>query len=319
MRITNNMMAYNFMHSMNQSLKKQSTLQEQIADGKAIHKPSDDPVRAVRSLRFNVSLDQNEQYTQNMKDAISWMDTTDSAMSDVSSIMIRVKELALSADDTKPADALKAIGDEMDGLINQVVSIGNTKIGDRYIFAGQQDNTQPFARRTVSPAAGTAYDAVVYAGDTNKISMQIQPGVATPSQDGVNLTGQDVFGALTAETEAAGTAQVSSIFNDLIKIKEAITKGDTAYVQSTGLKNLEDDHGAILRAQTQLGARMSHYEMAQTMMENNNSTITAQLSANEDLDVARAIIDLKTSESTYNAALDVGSRILPKSLIDFLN
>lgn len=321
MRITNNMMAYNFLHSLNQSKEKQNDLQEKIADGKAIHRPSDDPVRAMRSMRFNVSLDLNDQYTQNLKDATSWMETTDSAMSDMSSLLVRVKELAVSADGSKPADALKSIGDEIDGLINQAVTLANTKIGDRYIFAGQKDNMQPFVRRTVTPAApALPYDAVVYNGDANKISMQIQPGIATPTQDGVNLTGIDVFGPMTADTDGGAPVEVSSIFDHLIKIKEALTQTppNNAYVLSTGLQNLDDDHTSILRAQTQLGARMAHYEMAQTMMEMNSTSITGQLSSNEDLDVPKAIIDLKTIESTYNSALSVGSRVLPASLVDFL-
>ena len=166
MRITNNMIVNSYLTSFNKSLERQNELQEKLTDGKAIHRPSDDPVRAVRSLKYNTNLAENVQLTQNVKDATSWMETTDSAMSQLSSIMTRAKELVISADGTKPADALLALGNELDGLIDAAVTIGNTQIGDRYLFAGQMDKTQPLTRTTVA-----GIEVVVYNGDENKISM----------------------------------------------------------------------------------------------------------------------------------------------------
>jgi len=109
---------------------------------------------------------------QNVKDATSWMETTDSAMSQINSIMTRAKELVISADGSKSPDALQAIGQELDGLINSAIDIGNTQIGDRYLFAGQKDKTQPLERTTITdPLTGLAVEVVVYNGDDNKISM----------------------------------------------------------------------------------------------------------------------------------------------------
>lgn len=302
MRITNNTITYNFLTSLNKSLERQNAIQEQLSDGKAIHRPSDDPVKAIRSLRFNSNLKQNEQFTQNLKDAQSWMNTTDGAMSDLSSIMINVKELVIQASTgSTPEDAVKTIGKSIDNLINQVVTIGNTKLGDRYVFSGQMDKTQPFTR---------VNDTIVYNGDSSKISMPIQPGVATPTQDSINLTGIDVFGA-------GGT----EVLNHLLEIKQHLDSGtpeDQAWLSSTGLEYIDTDHNNILQSQTALGTRMSAYDMALNMMEGQNVIITGDVAANEDLDIPRAIIDFKNSENIYKTALSVGARIMPPSLVDFL-
>ncbi|MBP2636918.1 MAG: flagellar hook-associated protein 3 [Firmicutes bacterium] len=422
------------MSSLNKSLARQTDLQEKLADGKAIHTPSDDPVRAVRSLRFNISLRGNEQYTQHVKDAISWMESTDSAMSDLSSILIKAKELVTQAVAPNPDMALEAIGQELDGLINQMVEIGNTKIGDRYIFAGQNDKTQPFQRRMVDPGAvggGDAFEAVVYSGDSNKISMRIQAGGITPTQDSVSLSGDEVFGPLSYVTEAGipastGPTQVSSMFQSLLWAKQVLNGkapvtqsnplgatanltapatmtthkaatlridqltgttpntisytvdggqnwisltedtpgsgqftipgsvlgtepddvtytfgadadtvvGDTysvpavstttgtadlQWLSTVGLQLVDNAHDYILQSQTEIGARMSMYEQAEALLEKNNVIITGDVSANEDLDIAQAMIDFKTSESVYRTALSVGAKIMPQSLADFLN
>ncbi|MEG6585001.1 flagellar hook-associated protein FlgL [Dendrosporobacter sp. 1207_IL3150] len=302
MRITNNTITYNFLTSLNKSLERQNKIQEQLSDGKMLHRPSDDPVKTIRSLRFNSNLVQNEQFTQNLKDAKSWMETTDNAMSDLSSIMINIKELVVQASNgTNPQDAVQTIGKSVDNLINQIVTLGNTKIGDRYVFSGQMDKTQPFTR---------VGDTITYHGDTSKISMPIQPGSATPTQDSVNLTGADVFGA-------GG----NTILNHLLEIKQHLDAGaitDQNWLATTGLDYLDTDHASVLQSQTELGTRMSAYEMALNMMEKQNVVITGDVAANEDLDIPKAIIDFKNSENIYKTALSVGARIMPPSLVDFL-
>lgn len=412
-------MSNNYLSALNKSLQRQSQIQEQLSDGKAIHRPSDDPIKTIRSLRFNTNLAINEQFTQNVEDSLSWMQTTDGAMSDLSSIMTRVKELVVSADGTKPIDSLNAIGTEIDQLINQALSIGNSKIGDRYIFAGQMDKIQPFERKQITdPNSNKVTDVVVYNGDLNKISMQIKPGGTNPSEDGVNLTGAEVFGPvkylngnptmeifnqligiqqelkktagqITTSSGALGTATIGGTYTGtgytnfdvrIDSIDPALPAGqvktasysldggntwtsaatvvgnpstltlingvtlniaadadnsakgsytfrvpmaggngpDTSWLSKVGLDNVDNAHNAQLKQHTQLGARMATYEMAKNMMESNATTITSDISANEDLDIPSAIIDQKTSESVYRAALAVGAKIMPPSLVDFL-
>jgi len=499
------MITNNYLSALNNSLEKQAKIQEQLTDGKAIHRPSDDPIKTIRSLRFNTSLAMNEQFAQNLSDSQSWMDNTDGAMSDLSSIMIRAKELAVSADGTKPADALYAIGVEMDQLINQAVTIGNTKIGDRYLFAGQMDKTQPFERKTITDPTNpnaTAMDVVVYNGDLNKVSMQIKAGAINPAEDGININGSELFGPI----KTMYGQPTMEIFNQLIAIKQelqgarqsvanpsiagavtdlgtstaytyydvridtvdnavatagqvnaasysvdggktwavagivpgnpstltlansetltiatdplnkagatysfqakpaldapitghvtvggkytgssyshftvqlgAVTAGqvdtasysldggttwttagivpgnpskltltngmtvdiatdplnatgqtysfreipatDITWISKVGIASIDAAHSAQLKQQTQLGARMATYEMAKNMMEAQNATILDDVSANEDIDFSTTIINQKTSENIYKAALAVGAKIMPISLVDFL-
>lgn len=226
------MMRYNFLRSLNNSMETQNSLQEQLSDGKSLHRPSDDPVRTVRDLSFKTSLTQNTQFTQNLQDAQSWMENTDGVMSDLSSVMIKIKELVVSADDTKPTESLNTIGTQIDGLINQIVSLGNTKIGDRYLFGGQNDSTQPFVRTTIKdPNSDLMKEVVIYNGDDSKISMPIQTGAVNPSQDSVNLTGTEVFGP----TSTIYGQKTLDVLNHLLEIKNELAKTSTvAQTNSSG-------------------------------------------------------------------------------------
>ncbi|EHQ91634.1 flagellar hook-associated protein FlgL [Desulfosporosinus youngiae] len=301
MRITNNTMIYNFLSSLNKSLEKANKIQGQLADGRALHSPSDDPIKVVRSLRFSTSLELNKQYAQNAQDALSWMTTSDDHMQDLSAIMISIKEQVTQASNgTNPESAVQTIGDAVDNLINQMINIGNSQLGGRYIFAGQNDKSTPFIRNG---------DTITYNGDNQKISMPIHPGIANSSQDSVNRTGEDVFGPDL------------KILKDLIDIKNHLksgTKEDQEWLSKTGLANIEDGHTKMLQSHTELGTRMSMYEMAKGMLEDNYTIIAGDQAENDSIDIAMGIIDYKNAENVYKTALQVGARIMPMSLVDFL-
>lgn len=299
MRISNNMIVKSYLNNLNSEMARQNEIQEKLSDGKQLHRPSDDPIKVARALRFRTNLASNEQFNQNVKDALSWMNTTDGVMSDMSSMMIRAKELTIKSVSANDATAFQAIAGELDGIINHMVNIANTQIGDRYIFSGQADKTQPFTRTG---------DVFTYAGDNNKISMIIKQGDVTPTQDSINITGMELFGPS------------QDTLNHLVAIKNELLKNppNVDWLSKTGLDYIQKDHDSLLTQQTQMGSRMAMYEMADNMMADENVNMTQNLSDNEDLDIAKAIIDFKTSENVYRTALSVGARIMPPSLVDFL-
>lgn len=232
-RITDSMMNYGFLSGMNKSLNAQYSLMEQMSDGKRVHRPSDDPVRVIRSLQYRSAIMQNEQYVDNVKTAQSWMEMTDNAVGDLSDIVSQAKSLVVRAIEPNSTIGYAAAAKELDGLIEQALQVANTQIGDRYIFAGQMDKTQPFQRVMLEDPTGQSnlkVDTVVYYGDDQKISMVTQSGLANVARDGINLTGLDVFGRTSSTGTQYGQA-TTDVFNALIRIKEELEK--TAAVTKT--------------------------------------------------------------------------------------
>jgi len=176
---------------------------------------------------------QNEQYVDNVKTAQSWMEMTDNAVGDLSDIVSQAKSLVVRAIEPNSTIGYAAAAKELDGLIEQALQVANTQIGDRYIFAGQMDKTQPFQRVMLEDPTGQSnlkVDTVVYYGDDQKISMVTQSGLANVARDGINLTGVDVFGRTSATDSQYGQA-TTDVFNALIRIKEELEK--TAAVTKT--------------------------------------------------------------------------------------
>ena len=144
-RVSSNQMIYNYNKQLNDANARQDKLLEQ-GDGSKLHRPSDDSVAYTKYLRYDTSQQENEQYQENVSTGVSWMKASDAALVSMKDIQTTFKEKTVAAaNGDKTNEDMAAIGKEMMAEIQQLVSLGNTQQGDRYLFAGQKDTTQPFS------------------------------------------------------------------------------------------------------------------------------------------------------------------------------
>ena len=147
-RVSSNQMVYGYQKQLNDANTRQTTLLEQ-GDGSKLHRPSDNPVDYAKFIRYDTSLNENEQYTNNVNTALSWMKCSDAALVNVVNIQTTFKEKSvLAANSTNNGTDMQAIGKEMMAEIQEIVSLGNTMQGDSYVFGGQKDLVRPFELST---------------------------------------------------------------------------------------------------------------------------------------------------------------------------
>lgn len=79
-RVTSNMMSSQLLLNLNRNARTMNDTQLQLASGRKINKPSDDPVGITYSLRYRAELSSNEQYTKNVDSALSWLDYNDTVL-----------------------------------------------------------------------------------------------------------------------------------------------------------------------------------------------------------------------------------------------
>ncbi len=144
-RVSSNQMVYNYKKQLNAANSRQTKLMEQ-GDGSKLHRPSDDSVDYTKYLRYSISENENNQYQENVSTAVSWMKASDDALVSMTDIQKTFKEKTVAAaNDTNTTSDRAAIGKEMMAEIQELVSLGNTQSGDRYLFAGQSDLIEPFS------------------------------------------------------------------------------------------------------------------------------------------------------------------------------
>lgn len=139
MRITTKMMQSTSLRNLNANKSLEAKLTNQLATGKKIDRPSDDPVIAIRSLRLNSSLDKIDQYyNKNVTDAKNWLDLTSKSIGLVADLFtndITQNLIKLKSDYLTPEDRKNVING-LRGAATEVYSIGNTDSGGRTIFTG---------------------------------------------------------------------------------------------------------------------------------------------------------------------------------------
>lgn len=143
MRITNSIMQNNTLYNINNNKVAEDKLSSQMATGKKVTKPSDDPVVAIRALRLHTNVTEVKQYyTYNSSDAESWMKTTQDAMANLTDIIDSLYEqVGKGAKKGMQSSDLKVLLEEMDSLVEEYYSIGNTDYAGRFIFTGYRTNT----------------------------------------------------------------------------------------------------------------------------------------------------------------------------------
>lgn len=172
---------YNYKVGLNKAYQKQAKLFEQ-SDGSKIHRGSDDAVAYSKLLRYNVTQAENDQYRKDVDTAMSLMKTEDATMINMVEIAKTFAEKTIQAANTYNTSAdFQSIAKELYASIDQIVSLLNTQQGDRYIFSGQKDTTEPYAMseenyqrgvpKTLDTAQTKFFKGIVSAGDSNVYQM----------------------------------------------------------------------------------------------------------------------------------------------------
>lgn len=146
MRVTNSMLINTMMQNLSNNLSRLDKVQQQMSTGKKIQLPSDDPIIASRSLRFKTDLSEVEQYQKNTDDAVSWLDMTATGLSNLETVIQRMRELTVQSSNsaTLTDEERNNIKQEISQLKESIVEIGNNSYAGRYIFAGYDTDTPPF-------------------------------------------------------------------------------------------------------------------------------------------------------------------------------
>jgi flagellar hook-associated protein 3 FlgL len=301
MRITNNMLINNMLNNLSNNLNRMNKYQNQLATGKKISLPSDDPIVASRALKLRTDVAEIEQYKRNVDDANSWMDITETTLGQMGNVMHRVRELAVqAANETNTPEDLDKIKQEMEQLKVQMVHLANTTYAGRYIFSGFKTDK------------ALMDDNGVFLIDISN-SEQIHFEIGIGDDIHINVAGSDLF---NNGTDAAA-GEMSGLLDTLNNIIAALEAGDNGAVGNM-LDRIDNDMNNILRVRSGVGARMNRLELTANRLEDDFINFTSLMSKNEDADIAEVIMNLQNEENVYRASLSAGARVIQPSLVDFL-
>lgn len=303
MRITMLMSSQTMLRDINDGYDRLTRLQQELSSGKAIGKPSDDPYGTSRAMGLRGELAGLTQYQSDVDDGTGWLNTSDTALSQMSNVLQRARELLVQGgSDTADQTARNAIADEVDQLTDSVKQEANVQYAGKYVFSGTATNTQPYA-------LGGGSDR--YAGDGGTVTRAIGPQVQVPINSDVH--------ALLGDGQAAGDDKLLNTLRDVADHLRGGTAADADALRGTDLQRLDANLDTLNEIRADVGARTNRLAMAASRLSGLQSNTTQLLSSTEDADMAKTVTQYTTQQAAYNAALRAGANIVQSSLLDFLH
>jgi len=275
-------------------------LNQQISSGKRLLLPSDDPVGAVSAQAIRGRLTAMDQQKRNCEAWKGWLQSTESAMTETQDeVIIRARELATQMNNsTYSASQRTMAAEEVNNLLEEAVSLGNTQYGGRYIFSGFRDDTKAFE----ATRNGTGdITAVTYQGDDGHHELKLGPSAKMES----SLTGQEAF---------QGSADV---FATLINLRDALRANDPTAIAGT-MADLQNCTANFSAKVADVGSKVNRLDLRVSIVADTKLADTDRLSEIEDTDMIEAITALQAKQLNYQAALQAASTTQQLNLASYL-
>lgn len=295
-RVTAQTMTEASLRHLQTNLTQLARLQEQATSQRAFLAPSDDPSAAATTLGLHAEQARNAQYARNIDDGLAWVTTVDSAIGASTTLLQRVRVLTLQGanDGALDATAKEAIAVELEGIRDELLANANTSLLGRSVFAGTSDAGYAFR---ADGAGGYAFSGVAGAS----VERRLSDGATVR----VDADGAEVFGT--------GDDSVFALIDDIV----ADLRSD-ANVRPH-LDRIDERLTAMLSAQGAVGARQAQIERAKEAAVDTSVSLETRRAAVEDVDTVEVLVQLQAQELVYRSALQVTSRVLQPTLMDFLS
>lgn len=289
MRITNNVLVNNLKNNLSRNIRNMEKLQNQLASGRRISRPSQDPTGIVESMRLASRLKENQVFQENAQDAVGWLSSTDEALNSLTVALRRGYELTVqAANGVLGTDERADISAEVQQLIEEVAVIANSSHNDRYLFGGTNTKNKP-------------YDGGVWQHNQENILYEVGIGVKIP----VNLTAEEVF----VDADIMGALQ---------NIVTHLANNDIQELGNGDLDAIQQGIDQVLACRSKVGASINRLEMTISRLEEQEMNYSSLQAEVDGVDPAQLIMELKNSENVYRASLSVGARVIMPTLVDFL-
>ncbi|BCJ53830.1 flagellar hook-associated protein FlgL [Actinoplanes sp. NBRC 14428] len=299
-RVTERSIHTRVLANLQRNLAKGGQLQDQLSSGKQINRPSDSPAGTVSALQLRSETRTSEQYTRNADDGLGWMGTLEDTLTSASSLVNRARDLTVQAMNlqTNGVQASEALAQEIDQVRSGLISYANTRYLDRPVFGG--NTPDPVAYDQNGVFTGNAYDP--NNASTTSVSRTVGSGVKVR----VDLTGPEAFGDDT-----------TGLFKVLENISASVRAGDSAKL-TTDLQDLDKAGNNLKSAIAEVGSRYNRITQMKESAQDRLLSVTSQLSDIEDIDLPKTIMEMQLQQTSYQAALAAGAKVVQPSLIDFL-
>lgn len=300
MRISTNTIYQTAIAKISRLQTEQSELQQQIASGKRILTPSDDPLAASRVLEISHSQSVNTQHADNRRVANTHLTGLDISLDSITELLLSTRTTLVGNAGTISTAQRSTLSINLSSSLKTLVGYANTKDATgHYMYAGFQDKTVPFT----ATAGGATYN-----GDSNQRLLQVD----AQRQMAINAPGDSVF--------LAGGNDVFAAYSDLVTILDnaASTDTDVSNGVAAAIASLDSAISTVALVRSSTGSKLNELDALNDTGLSRDLQYAQALSALQDLDYAEALSELSQKQIILEAAQKSFVHTSGLSLFDFI-
>jgi flagellar hook-associated protein 3 FlgL len=284
---------------------RMSTDEQQLTSGLRVNVASDAPDQISEILQTRAQIAGVQQTQQNLSTVSPLVDSGESAIQQAIQLLDTATTLATGAASTTTTAAQRLdSAPQVQGILEQLVSLSQTAVAGNYVFSGDQ-STQP--TYSVTLANGNGVNQLTQPGPPGQIDDANGIGFST------GLTAQQVFD----DRNPNGSYAPDNVF--------AAVNGLLTALQTNNLPNVQQAITNIQSASAYLNNESSFYGGVQNTITAANTSASAtlvtlqqQLSNLQDADATSDALDLTSVQTNEQAAMSAEAQLKPQSLFTYL-
>jgi flagellar hook-associated protein 3 FlgL len=278
-----------------QTQQEINTDELQIASGRSVNAPSDDPAAAALLAQNSDQTSQADQFQRSIGSVQGEIQNADSTLSAVTAALQQAIDLGVEgANGTLNSADRLAVATQVQGIQNQLLSLANLSYQGNYVFGGTATLTTPYVLDPNSTSG------VTYQGNSgvNRVTLGNQFSLQS------NLPGSQLF-------SVAGNDMFQSI-QDLITSLESGTGIGTAVTEVGNASSYISAHSVFY------GNALNQINAQQTYLGSDTAQLAQQQTTVAGADLPNVISNLTTAQTSLQATLEAIGRASQIDLFDYL-
>jgi len=285
-----------------------STDEQEMSSGLRVSVASDAPDQISGILQLRAQIAGVQQTQNNLSSVSAVVNSGEDAIQQAIQVLDTATALATEASgSTSSASQRLDAAPQVQGILEQLVSLSQTTMNGEYIFSGDQSGSPSYQLN----AAGTGVTQVVQPGPPGQIADT--NGVLFS----VGLTAQQIFDDQVGGGTGTGNPAPDNVFAAVSGLLTALQTNSSAGIQ-TALTNLQAASAHLNDESSFYGGAANSISSATSQSNTTLTQLQQQLSNMQDADIAEVAVDLNTNMTAEQAAMSAEAMNKPQSLFSYL-
>lgn len=294
-----------FLANVNITQQQLAQASQEVSSGKKVTEPSDAPDQIDSLLQLRADELHNQQIESNLTLAQSKAEAADSALGSSIQLMDQAVDLGTQgATSTADSTQLQSLGQQVQSILDEMVSYSQTTVQGSYIFSGDQDQDPTYE------VDASASDGVEELSDASATQQIENPAGGSFT---AGLTAQEIFD----ERNADGTPASGNVFSALSGLEAALSGGNVQDV-SDAVATVQTASAHLNQEEAFYGNVEDQIQNAQSFSSSYGTQLQTQVGQIQDADLPSAAMQLSQAQMQLQASFEMEAEMPHKSLFDYL-